>query len=565
MRLFQQYCIRNEKSLNGIWKFRMEGFDKEYRMPVPGAFEQHPDFLKHRGVGTYEKQVFLKDDTHVRLFFQGISHTCDIFWDGEKVAHHYNAFTPFAVVIPEQKSGAHELRIVVDNRFSEDSSLHVPNDYYSYGGITRSASIEQLSDVYIKQVHMTPLRENDGWLADIRVEIENVSSKDQELRFHASLREDEDYDFDAGAFYFENLKFHVGEKKTLHIKQAFPDVKAWSDNEPNLYLLQCALAKDGEWIDDRIERVGFRTLEISGKNILLNGEKIFIKGFNRHEDYAQIGCAIPLQLMVKDLDLMEDMGGNSVRCSHYPNDDMFLDLCDERGILVWEEGHARGFGLDRMQNPNFDRQSEDCIREMIAAHYNHPSIYIWAVLNECASETEEGREIYAKQLGLLKELDTSRPTSFATCRHLSDICLDLPDVVSFNMYSGWYIDNPVAETNEEELEWIKASGGEGKPVMVTEVGAGAIYGFRDRTRQKWSEEGQCDIIRENLEVYMNHPDIMGVYLWQFADCRVTEEEWFARRPRSYNNKGIVDEYRRPKLSYDVVKELFEKKSGRIEE
>jgi len=284
-----------------------------------------------------------------------------------------------------------------------------------------------------------------------------------------------------------------------------------------------------------------------------------LKGFNRHEDYATVGCAIPFQLMVQDMDLMQEMNANAVRTCHYPNDERFLDLCDERGMYVWEENHARGFGLERMQNPNFDVQCRDCIDEMIGNHFNHPSIIIWGILNECASETEEGREKYARQYAQIRSLDSSRPTTSATCRHLKDICLDLPDIVSFNMYSGWYKDVSIEETNERELDWIQKSGGNGKPVIVSEFGAAAIYGFRDRSHCKWSEERQADIIRENLEVYMKNEAICGVFVWQFADCRVTEEEWFSTRARCHNNKGVVDEYRRPKFAFDTVKEMFQSK------
>lgn len=135
--------------------------------------------------------------------------------------------------------------------------------------------------------------------------------------------------------------------------------------------------------------------------------------------------------MVQDMDIMQDMGVNALRTCHYPNDERFLDLCDERGILVWEENHARGLVLEDMQNPNFDKQCEDCITEMIENHYNHPSIIIWGILNECASETEEGRVKYKKQYEQIKNMDISRPTTSATCRHFTDICLGLPDIVSF--------------------------------------------------------------------------------------------------------------------------------------
>jgi beta-glucuronidase len=105
------------------------------------------------------------------------------------------------------------------------------------------------------------------------------------------------------------------------------------------------------------------------------------------------GNEFPLSLMIQDLDLMADMGANAVRTSHYPNDERFLDLCDERGIYVWEENHARGLSLEQMRNPNFIRQCADVNREMVEQHRNHPSIIIWGILNECASDTEEGGSI----------------------------------------------------------------------------------------------------------------------------------------------------------------------------
>jgi len=342
-------------------------------------------------------------------------------------------------------------------------------------------------------------------------------------------------------------------------EQEFEEVKSWSYTEPSLYMLSVVLYQKGELVDDLIERVGFRTVEIDGTRIKVNGKNVYLKGFNRHEDYALVGCVIPVQLMAHDMDLMQAMGINAVRTCHYPNDERFLDLCDERGILVWEENHARGLRLEEMQNPNFEKQCEDCIREMIDSHYNHPSIIIWGILNECASETEDGRKMYQRQYEQIKSMDLTRPTTSATCRHFTDICLDLPDIVSFNMYSGWYQDVSIKERNEQEIRWIKKSGGDNKPVIVSELGAGAIYGYRDRSRCKWSEERQADLIRESLEVYMNDENITGVFIWQFADCRVTEEGgWFATCPRCHNNKGVVDEYRRPKMAYDVVKEMFHK-------
>lgn len=552
IRLFEQHYIRRYKELDGMWNFETTDGMVRGQMPVPGCFEQHPDLKNYRGKAIYRKEVYVGKNGPICLEFKGVSHTADVYFDDEPVKHHYNAFTPFRAVIPMVKQGMHQIKVLVDNSFSEASALHIPNDYYTYGGITRPVSLEELGETYIKKIHFRPYMDGEQWNAEIEAEISNLGFKAAALELSFTL--------DQQKIYVQPLEIPANEEVTIRFQKAFPEAVEWSNQYPKLYTLGAYLSKDGQDVDDLMERVGFRTVKVENGQILLNGKKIFLQGFNRHEDYAAVGCAIPLQLMVKDLDLMQDMGANAVRTCHYPNDERFLDLCDERGILVWEENHARGLKLEDMQNPNFEKQCEDCINEMIECHYNHPSIFIWGLLNECASETVEGREMYKKQVEQIRKLDASRPVTSATCRHFTDICLDLYDVESFNMYSGWYQDVPVKERHEQEIEWIYKNGGEGKPIIVSEFGAGAIYGYRDRSRCKWSEERQAEIIEENLKVYMNDPRLVGIFVWQFADCRVTEEGgWFATRARSHNNKGIVDEYRRPKIAYDLIKSIFTRK------
>lgn len=550
IRLFDTHYVRQCRALDGMWDFKIDGVDKKYQIPVPACWEQHPDLLSYRGKGVYTRKVYVKSDSNIRLEFKGVSHTADVYFDNEKAAHHYNAFTPFSAVIKSVKKGVHEIKVEVDNTFGEHSALHIPNDYYTYGGITRPAVMESVADLYIKNIHFTPKMVDGKWTAEIKVLTENLSDKAVSAEVCIKLADNE---------ICGNICVDAGSEVWNVFESEFADVNAWSPKNPELYSIVTTLSIDGEIVDDLIDRVGFRVIEVDGSEIKLNGEPIYMKGFNRHEDYAVDGCAVTFQHMVQDMDLMQDMNSNAVRTCHYPNDERFLDLCDERGIFVWEENHARGLKLEDMQNPNFERQCEDCIKEMIENHYNHPSIVIWGILNECAAETDDGRRMYKKQYEQIRSMDKSRPVTSATCRHFTDICLDLPDVVSFNMYSGWYQDCPIDERNDSEIDWIKKSGGDNKPIIVSELGAAAIYGYRDRSRCKWSEERQADLIRDNLEVYMKDNRICGVFIWQFADCRVTEEGgWFATRARCHNNKGVVDEYRRPKMSYDTVKEMFGK-------
>lgn len=547
IRLFEQHRVREQRELDGMWNYVRED-GRQYTIPVPGCLEQHPDLITYRGKGTYYKKVFVRRKGNIRLEFKGVSHTADVYFDGKFLVHHYNAFTGFDGIVADVEPGEHEIRVCVDNSFSEASALHVPNDYYTYGGITRPVSMELLADVYIRKVHFTPIRAAEGWRGRIEAEIENLSRKDLALELKMTL---------ADTQVTEAVQVGAESISRVSCEAAYENVEEWNPRTPRLYFLNAELWEKEQIVDDYIERVGFREIGMNGGRLLLNGKPVFLKGFNRHEDYGTLGCAIPLPVMAQDMDLMQEAGANAVRTCHYPNDERFLDLCDERGMLVWEENHARGLSLKQMQNPNFEKQCEDCIAEMIAQHYNHPSIVIWGILNECVSEVPEGRKMYQKQYEQIKSLDTSRPTTSATCRHFTDICLDLPDIVSFNLYLGWYVNEPMKERFDQQLDWIAQAGGAGKPVIVSEFGAAAMYGYRDRGRCKWSEERQADVIRENLELFREDGRLTGAFVWQFADCRITEEiEYFGSRPRSHNNKGVVDEYRRPKEAFDVIKEIF---------
>ena len=143
-RSFDTHIVRDERSLDGVWDFCMEGFDKTYKMPVPGCWEQHPDFTTYQGKGRYTRLVNVARDSNIRLEFKGVSHTADVYFDGELVGHHYNAFTPFAIILKNVKKGEHTLSVEVDNRFSEASALRVPTDYYTYGGMIRHVTMEYI-------------------------------------------------------------------------------------------------------------------------------------------------------------------------------------------------------------------------------------------------------------------------------------------------------------------------------------------------------------------------------------------------------------------------------------
>lgn len=569
-RCFPLHHTRSVVSLDGRWTylFPVEGTelspapalttDLRSSLPaevmaeevaVPGVWEMLASRRTYRGQAIARRAVTVPQTGPMRLVFEGVSHTARVFWDGEEVGFHHNAFTAFTIDLPEVAAGEHVLALHISNEHGEISALHIPNDYYNYGGISRPVEVQfPRRSLYLDRIEVTPSQTDNGkWQANVAIEVVNLADNPVEAVLALDLGE-----------FSESRSFAPGRTR-VEARIDCPEALPWTPAAPNLTMLRATLADaSGEVFDDLQERVGFRTVALRGEEILLNGEPVYIQGFNRHEDHPEYGCALPLSHFMKDLEIMHDLGANAVRTSHYPNDPRFLDLCDERGFLVWEENHARGFMLDsQMNHPRFREQCREVNREMVTQHFNHPSIILWGILNECSSHNLPGRAKYAEQFAQIRELDPSRPVTYASCRHGDDICQDLPDVAGWNLYPNWYgFESPLSALERLRND-MEPRGMAGKPLILSEFGGGAIPGFRDPVRRaKWSEDRQEDILIELLESFLPYERVCGVFLWQFCDVRV-DESWFASRPRCMNNKGIVDEFRRPKLAYPAVAERLQ--------
>ncbi|MBR0217174.1 MAG: hypothetical protein IJL96_09650 [Clostridia bacterium] len=546
LRLFQEHRVRDVEDLSGVWKFAPQGNPEWVQTVVPGVWETMPDYRRYRGEADYVRELEIRKPGNYLLRFGGVSHTADVFLDEVHIGHHYNAFTGFDCVLEQLKAGRHTLRVHVDNRYSEDSCLHVPNDYETYGGISRPVELHCLSEVQIERMSIQTFRTDEVWKAEVTVFVRAFEeTRDAVLLVHAGP-------------CTEQIRFSLGrnEEKALPLTLTSREFAPWAPEHPVLYTASAEIRLGERTVDDLQDRFGFREVAVQGEAILLNGQRIQIRGFNRHEDYGDFGCSVPLQAMMQDLSMMKTMGANAVRTCHYPNDMRFLDLCDELGMMVWEENHARAVPASVFHSPRFMEQCRQCNEEMVHQHGNHPSILIWGLLNECESETEAGRAIYAEQIAQLRALDPTRPVSFASCRCYTDICLDLVDIVSFNIYPQWYQMESVKTYMDRLLCWMEENGAAGKPILITEVGAGAIAGFHDPFgKAMWSEERQADILEEQLTVLQHERRLSGTFIWQFADVPV-DESWAHRRPKQQNNKGVVDRYRRPKAAFETVRKIY---------
>ena len=180
MRMFNTNIVRKQHSLCGSWKMlqlsEKDEVIKEFDAVVPSCWEGMRGLEDFRGHCKYFKTIETEAGNY-RLVFNGVAHTANVYLDGNHIGYHYGAYTPFDIVVPNITAGKHLLEVVADNRFSDDSTLHIPNDYRSWGGITRPVVLEKIADAYIRYIHVDTQQNGNGWDTNIEILVNNISAK----------------------------------------------------------------------------------------------------------------------------------------------------------------------------------------------------------------------------------------------------------------------------------------------------------------------------------------------------------------------------------------------------
>lgn len=557
LRRFVEHDLRPVTDLRGIWDFTYLGdvdpesvdpakirFDDV--MAVPGSFDCTPRYAGRRGLVAYRTHVQVTDEAQYRLVVDGLHHWGRVFVNGVKCCDHVGGFTRFSVDVKNLTPGAAEIVILADNRINyERCPLHLGYyDWYHHGGVTRGVELHRLGSLWIESLRIVTL---DYAKRKLQVSFDYATT-------HAGGEAPLTLYVGGRVVHREMLRV-VRMRERVERTVELPDSELWSPQAPHLHLLHARLGDD-----DLRERFGIRQVRVEGQQILINDKPQRLLGYNRHEVHPLFGHGSADQCLVQDIQLLKGLNCNFVRGSHYPQDRRFLDLCDEAGLCVWSEAIGWQNTAEHLNDDRFLDAQRVHMDEMVADAFNHPCVILWGLLNEGQSHDEKCRKGYEDLCKHLRGLDSTRPLTFASNHPFDDKCYDLVDVISLNLYPGWYGQEieEVPAALDKAIGHVDAHGQANKPLIISEIGAEGLYGWRDWNEDRWSEQYQARLVETVIKhLFIDRQRACGLSLWLFNDFRSMERPRPAvSRGRGYNNKGVVDEYRRPKLSYDVVKKMF---------
>ena len=558
------------------WRQRLPG---SREMPVPASYNDifaDAEVRDHVGDVWYQTIARIPErwrGERIVLRFDAATHRAIVWVDETQVAEHEGGYTPFEADLTDVVEPGEEIRITaaVDNRLNwqtippgrvvetpDGPRQSVFHDFFNYAGLPRSVWLYTTPRSHIDDV--TVVTGLEGTAGIVTYQVETAGGEPGEIR--VALRDAE------GA----EVARATGKSGQLPVE----DVHPWRPGEGYLYELAVELWGDGDVPIDVYELpVGIRTVRVDGKRFLINEEPFYFTGFGKHEDSPVRGKGHDNAFMVHDFALMDWLGANSFRTSHYPYAEEVLEYADRHGIVVIDETPAVGinsglaagaFGAEPFTTfspetigPATQEAHRQAIRELIARDKNHPCVVIWTIANEPESVTPEARAYFEPLAAETRRLDPSRPIGFANVMMATpdiDVITDLFDVVMLNRYFGWYAhagDLPAAERalDDEIRVWIETHG---KPIIFTEYGADTFAGLHSVTPTPWTEEYQVEVLEMFHRVFDRHEAVVGEQIWNFAD--------FATAPgvlrADGNKKGIFTRERRPKASAHMLRRRWRK-------
>jgi beta-glucuronidase len=550
---------RDVTSLDGEWRMTLDLFDEGLRqrwfaldetppsqwsvprdyeieggelIPVPSCWNVlKPEWTHFEGAAWYTRWFdWQPDEANGRtiLSFGAANYAALVFLNGGHVGGHHGGSTPFCIEVTERlKTGRNRLQVYVENRRRPDRVPMHHIDWFNYGGLYRNVALLSLPKVFIRRASAA------------------LTADERHIRFEIQLS-------DPISAIAEVEISELGLKTSVPIIAgrgkvfALALVERWSPEEPRLYEVRFTFA------DDTVtERIGFRTIETRGTDILLNGSPVWLKGVCVHEDDLEFGKVSTEADIRRRFRHARELGCNFLRLSHYPHHEMVARIADEEGFLLWAEVPVY-WAID-FANPDTLADARNQLSELILRDINRASVIIWGVGNENA-DTDARLAFMAELAATAKRLDPSRLTSAACLINrehfmIEDRLTQHLDVIGLNEYFGWY------EPDFSGLETLLANSRPDKPVIISETGADATPGHRGAGRVLFTEDWQAEFYRQQVSRIAATPYVAGLAAWLLYDFRTERRQTSFQR--GFNRKGLIcADKTTKKLAFEVLAECY---------
>jgi len=539
-------------SLGGPWEaWRKANDDANVwsQVNVPHCFNAFdsvdPDVPYYQGPGWYRTKFTNTNPFpagRTLLHFEGAGQKTEVFVHTEKVGAHVGGYDEFIVDITDQikklpRTDPVPVAVMCDN--SRDLEMIPSNlsDFNLYGGLYRYVNLIYVPAVSIERVHIgTELQPDGKARVAVRGRLYNPTQLTDDVEISIRVFDPNERVIHEST---RNLKPSAETQNLSTFTIDKPEL--WSPQKPSLY--RCEVSLKG-LLQIVTERFGLRTFEfIKNGPFKLNGERLLIRGTQRHEDHAGVAAAMTSEMMRREMRLIKDLGANFIRLGHFQQSRVILDLCDELGLLVWEEipWCRGGLGGER-----YKEQARRMLRNLIDQHRNHPSVIIWGLGNENdwpgdfeEFDKDKIRAFMIELNTLAHTLDPTRKTAIRRC----DFCKDIVDVYSPSIWSGWYQGKYTEYKSRVEAEIKKVDhflhmewGGDSHARRHTEVFDQVLA--RAPQEGDWSETYICDLFDWHLKEQETMPELTGSAQWIFKDFATT------LRPGNpvprVNQKGLVE-------------------------
>ena len=526
-------------------------FDKAPTMMVPGDWNTQDERLFF-----YEGTVWLKRsfDWHqtagrrTLLYFGAVNYETHVYVNGQQTGHHVGGFTPFNMDVTDLlKEGENVLIVKVDNKRRTENVPTLIFDWWNYGGITRDVCLIDVAETYI-----------ENYSANL-VSLPLTSSKKKGNKISFSLKLNKPVAGQEIMLSIPELKVKkkfVTDAEGQIVNCQLPIVNSkmtlWSPETPKRYRVEVSM--NGETL---VDSIGFRTIETRGKQLLLNGKPIFLKGISIHEEKPNGGGRANSTSDAHTLlSWAKELGCNFVRLAHYPHNEYMVREAERMGLMVWSEIPC--YWTIAWKNAQTYANAQQQVTDMILRDHNRANIIIWSIANETPHSAERD-----KFLGNLaqhaRSMDSTRLISMAMevtsasnyKNRLQDNMSKYVDVVSFNQYIGWYRDVNDAAKMVWEIPYDK-------PVIVSEFGGGAKYGLHGAKNQRWTEEFQENLYKENTAMLDKIDGLAGTTPWILKDFRSPRRVLNGIQDY-YNRKGLYSDKGEKKKAFYVLQAWYKGK------